>query len=117
VQSEEERRDTERRLHRTGMILFAPLVAAGFIAVGVSLDDGSRMSPLTLLWALPTTMLVLSFAGFMLGGLLGPPLGALVGWAWGHKDFSGEGMERLGVGGPVGGLIAALVLVAYYTVG
>jgi hypothetical protein len=96
------------------MRLVAPLVATGLIAVGLSMDDGSRMSGFpTLLWAAPTVMLVLAFVGATVSFAFGLVLGSLVGWVWSGADFGFEGGEIAGAGGAVGGLIAGLALALY----
>ena len=81
MQMESEPRATERRLHRVGVRLVAPVAAAAFIAEGLRIDDGARMA------AFPTCCLrrrswrlCLTFLGACFGFMIGfSPVGSLAG--------------------------------------
>jgi len=78
---ESEPRATERRLHRVGVRLVAPVAAAAFIAEGLRIDDGARMAAFpTLLFAAPLMALMLTFLGAFFGFMIGfSPVGSLAG--------------------------------------
>jgi len=115
---ESEPRATERRLHRVGVRLVAPVAAAAFIAEGLRIDDGARMAAFpTLLFAAPLMALMLTFLGAFFGFMIGFLAGWLVGWAWNGGTFDQAGGEIGGIGGAVGGAIAGVALALSYTFG
>jgi hypothetical protein len=112
------RRQHERRLTRTGIVVVGPLIAAATIAWGV-LDFAARegdWSLETLAWGGPALTLLMGFLGLAVGFFVGGCVGWAVGWAWKGRDYGPEGMEIGGAGGAVGGLVGGLVVVLYLAV-